>query len=289
MFYFFMATVFPFGLCWGSFLNVVAHRLARQTSLCTLRSKCPHCNSVIAWYDNIPVLSYFILRGKCRLCRQSISPLYPIIELLTGGVFCGLFFRAMHQQDGFTSLLAHLGEFVDKDGAGDLVRFYSILQEHFYMGFFVSLLFFSALIVALRTDLEAMVIPQCASIWLVPFGAFFSWCGFTGISWQESMIGAMLGYGILWLIAFIFKKMANKDGMGVGDMELLAMIGAFIGPIGAWASLLAASCMGVLVGFAYLVIAHKGRFTRIPFGPFLVFGATFYFFFKDMVLAFLFC
>ena len=289
MFFFLVFLILICGLCWGSFLNVVAHRLARQTTLFTLRSRCPHCSQVIVWYDNIPVLSYLFLRGKCRLCKQSISFLYPLIELLTGMLFVCLLLHVTYEQHYFVSLLSHFGDFIDNNGAGEVVRFYALLGHQLQYRFIVSLLFFSALIVALRTDLEAMVIPQCASIWLVPAWIILSWGGYMDISWRESMVGAILGYGILWLIAFIFKKMAHKEGMGVGDMELLAMIGAFLGPIGAWITLLFASIVGFLAGVLYLIIAHKNRGTRIPFGPFLVVGAIFYFFFKTTINAFLFC
>lgn len=289
MFYFALLAMFIFGLCWGSFLNVVAHRLARGASLFTMRSKCPSCYQVIAWYDNIPVFSYLVLRGRCRLCKEDISVLYPFIELLTGSLFVGLFVHAVRIQNTFIGLLTHFGGFIDSNVAGDLVRFYHVLGHQFYSSFLIYILFFSALVVAIRTDLEAMVIPQCVSIWLVPFAVFFSWSGFMDISWRESMLGALLGYGILWFVAFIFKNMAHKDGMGVGDMELLAMIGAFLGPIGAWAALFIGSIIGFIGGITYLLVAHKHRSTRIPFGPFLAIGAISYFFLKDLITALLFC
>lgn len=289
MIYFFAGLVFLIGLFWGSFLNVVAYRLAHQKSLLTARSRCPYCNTIISWYDNIPLLSYVVLRGRCRLCKEPISFLYPVVEFITGIIFLVTLLFFINQERGFVPMLAHIYESLDVQGAGNFVYLYTIIKNHLVAGFFVHLLFFSALIIALRTDLEAMVIPQCVSLWLVPAGIFFSWCGFTGVSWQESILGAILGYGVLWGVAFIFRGLTHKDGMGVGDMELLAMIGSFLGVVGAWLSLMVASLFGVIIGLAYLLLMHKKRSTHIPFGPFLVFGAIIYFFFKDMVLAFLYC
>lgn len=288
MFYFWVFFVFIAGLCWGSFLNVIAHRLACQKALFTMCSRCPHCGQVIALYDNVPVISFIFLRGKCRSCQARISPLYPFIELLTATLILALFCQSAFQHYYFIESLAHLGDLIDIKGAGDLVRFYTTLSAHAYALFFVHVLFLSALIVAIRTDFEAMVIPQCASIWLVPVGVFLSKCGLTGVSWQESMLGSVLGYGILWTIAFVFKKMANKDGMGVGDMELLAMIGSFLGPLGAWLSLFIASMIGFVGGISYLLIAQKNRATRIPFGPFLALGALCCLFFREFFVAILF-
>jgi leader peptidase (prepilin peptidase)/N-methyltransferase len=131
-----------------------------------------------------------------------------------------------------------------------------------------------------------MLIPQLCTLWLVPVGIIASYFGFTFISLTSSITGAVLGYGLLWLIAFLFKFFTKRDGVGVGDMELLAMIGSFLGPVGVWFSLMIGSFTGLFLGVIYLLISKKGRFTRIPFGPFLVLGAILYFLFDQKIIFF---
>ena len=240
-------------LCWGSFLNVVAYRITFEKPFFTRRSVCPHCNKIIKWYDNIPVLSWIILKRKCRACSKIISWLYPFTEIITAITMTNLFFNS----------------------------YYNIPL------FFSYFIFFSALIVATRTDLEAMVIPQLFSLWLVPAGIIFSALHFTKITVLESLLGTTLGYGVLWIVAKVFKLVTKKDGLGQGDMELLAMIGSFLGPIGIWFALTIGSIAGLLIGGTYLLITKKLKTTRIPFGPFLALGAIIYFFYEKTILMFL--
>ncbi len=144
--------------------------------------------------------------------------------------------------------------------------------------------FFSALIIAVRTDFEAMVIPQLFSIFLVPVGITCAALGFLPISFQTSVMGACFGYGILWTVAKIFTYATGKDGIGVGDIELLALIGSFSGPSGVWISLMLASIVGTLCGGIYLAVTGQGKTTKIPFGPFLVLGAVGYVLFASSFL-----
>jgi len=238
-------------LCWGSFLNVVAYRSICDIPFFAKRSVCPYCKNIIFWYDNIPILSWFFLRGKCRHCKKSISYLYPFIEILTVVILTSLLFK------------------VDD-----------------ILSFWVFFLFFSALIVSTRTDLQAMVIPQIFSLWLVPVGIVFAFFDLLNITVLQSLGGAVLGYGGLWLIAKIFKVITKKEGLGVGDMELLAMIGAFLGPVGVWFSLFIGSFSGLLIAGGYLLLTKKSKETKIPFGPFLALGATIYFFFNEYLVCF---
>ena len=239
-------------ICWGSFLNVVAYRITYDKPFLTKRSYCPHCESFIAWYDNIPILSWLLLGGKCRSCKKSISYLYPLIEIASGLIFTALFYELF--PDFFSSaFIAH------------------------YITYFI---FFSALIISTRTDLQEMVIPQIFSIWLIPVGVIAAFLGFSFVSPLGAIIGAALGYGILWVIAKLFFYFAKREGMGEGDMELLGMIGSFLGPVGVWFTLLAGSIAGFLIGGVYMLISGKGRYAKIPFGPFLALGATLYFFGK---------
>ena len=239
-------------LCWGSFLNVIAYRLTYDKSFFTMRSQCPHCNHVIAWYDLVPVISWIMLGGKCRTCRQPISILYPFIELVTVIIFISLY-----------------------------------LSGSSILSFISFAIFFSALICATRTDFQEMVIPQVVSLWLVPVGILFSFLGGTIVTGWESIVGAIFGYGVLWIVAWVFKKTMRKEGLGVGDMELLALIGSFLGPLGAWFSLMAGAISGLILGGACVYIRKKGPAVPIPFGPFLAFGATLYFFFNPVLLEYL--
>ena len=255
----FIFFIFLFALCWGSFLNVIAYRLTFDKPFFTKRSYCPKCNTLIAWYDNIPLISWIILCSKCRSCKSPISALYPFIELLTGIIGIALWFHVFPCNFSMTLLPT----------------------------FFAYALFFSALIVATRTDLEAMIIPQIASLWLVPIGFLFAYSQIIYITIYESIVGAGIGYISLWLVAKTFKLLTKKDGLGIGDMELLAFIGAFLGPIAIWASVLIGSISGLIVGGGYLLISKGDRSTRIPFGPFLALGATLFFFFEAKIIALL--
>jgi leader peptidase (prepilin peptidase) / N-methyltransferase len=250
MFILFLILIF---LCWGSFLNVVAYRITFDKKFLTTRSVCIHCNKIIKWYDNIPVFSWIRLKGKCSVCRKTISWLYTFTEIVTAILMTILFIRY------FDNIPLFLSYFI----------------------------FFSALIVATRTDLEAMVIPQLFSLWLVPVGIILSVLNFTKITVLESLLGAILGYGVLGIVAKVFKFVTKKDGLGQGDMELLAMIGSFLGPIGIWFALTIGSIVGLFIGGGYLLITKKLKTTRIPFGPFLALGAIVYFFYENTILMFL--
>lgn len=241
-------------LCWGSFLNVVAYRSVYDKDFFQKRSTCNNCNSLIKFYDNVPVISYLILRAKCRNCKAKISILYPVIELLTSVILTLLFFNIFYINNNFIFYYKNILEFI---------------------AYFI---FFSALIIATRTDLEALVIPQIFSIYLVPVGILFSYFNLLKISFLDSIIGTISGYLILFLTAKIFKFLTKKEGLGQGDMELLALIGSFTGFFGVWYTIIISSFTGSLIGILYILITKKARDLQIPFGPFLSFGAIVYFF-----------
>lgn len=254
------ALLFLMFICWGSFLNVVAYRITYDKLFFTKRSYCPSCESLIAWYDNIPLLSWVLLGGKCRSCKQRISILYPFVELLSGVIFTALFFE-----------------------------FYPLFPLSYFVGYFTTyFIFFSALIVATRTDLQEMVIPQLFSLWLIPIGIASALLGFSYVAPLGSIVGAILGYGMLWIVGKSFMYLTKREGIGEGDMELLGMIGAFLGPLGAWFALLIGSLGGLLAGVLYMWFSGKGRYAKIPFGPFLALGGTLYFFFQTALVSLLF-
>ncbi len=277
--------IFLFGLCWGSFLNVLAYRLAFDKPFFTARSYCPHCRKNIAWYDNIPVISWLLLGGKCRNCKQSITALYLFFELITAIVFVLVAVKFFPRFFPMYYLML-----VDAP-ALDLSLFVGGMPNHLILhagGLLLSAgLFLSALIAATHTDVRAMVIPQLFSIWLAPVGIMLSVFNFTGITYKESILGAVIGYGTLWVVAAAFKFFAKKEGLGVGDMELLCMIGAFLGPVGVWFTLMIGSITGMILGGGYLLISGNDRMTRIPFGPFFSLGAAIYFFCGQHITSFL--
>lgn len=239
----------PLFLCWGSFLNVVAYRLLHSLSIIFPSSFCPSCKHSIAWYDNIPVVSFLLLRGKCRSCKSPISWLYPFIELLT------------------VILMVLLFEYVDSS---------------YWLAYF---LFFSALIVTIRTDLEQMLISRYVTLYAVPVGWLFAYLGYLPISLTQSILGSLAGYLILLLISVTFKQIKGKEGMGQGDLELLAFIGSFVGLWGVWVTLMVGSIVGALIGITYLLWAPKKESIALPFGPFLALGAILFIFFADTITA----
>ncbi len=204
----------------------------------------------LCWYDNIPLISFCLLRGKCRSCLVPISFLYPFIELITVASFLGLFYY---------------------------------IDSSYWFAYGI---FFSALIVTIRTDLETMLISRYVTLFLVPVGWGLSYCNLLPISLMSSFLASIFGFGFLYAISYIFLKLTGKEGMGQGDVELLAFIGAFLGPIGCWISLMIATILGTVLGISYLLITKQSKGTGIPFGPFLAFGALFYTLFKDLFFLF---
>jgi leader peptidase (prepilin peptidase) / N-methyltransferase len=252
-------SVITFSLIWGSFLNVVAYRSVTDKPFLQKRSTCNECNSLIFWYDNIPVISWIILKGRCRNCKNKISILYPFIEILTTILITFLFYNIFQYGFSYQNIFSFIAYFI----------------------------FFSALIISVRTDLQDLVIPQVFSIWLVPLGFIFSYLGFLRISFYESFFGAIFGYFFLWFIAFLFKFFAKKEGLGKGDMELLALVGSFLGPVAVWFTVLISSFSGLFIGGIYILIKKKDQGVRIPFGPFIVIGAVIAFFFNNLIYSFL--
>jgi len=253
-YYFFI----PFFLCWGSFLNVLAYRLILKKSIVRPRSSCPYCNVCIAWYDNIPLFSWMFLRGKCRTCRHKISLYYPFIEILT---------------------------------AATLSLLYTLIPLHYFFAYFI---FFSALIVTIRSDMETMLISSFVTTFLIPLGLVLSICGLLPISLTASITGTLFGYFFLFFVNKVFKHMRGIDGIGEGDFNLLAFIGSFTGIIGCWMSITIGSLLGSLYGIFILVslpnynnIKNSLQHTQIPFGSFLAFGAILFVFLQKQIFTYL--
>ena len=240
-----------FGLIIGSFLNVCIYRLPRDMSIIHPPSTCPQCGKRIQFYDNIPVISYILLRGKCRTCHNPIPLQYPVVELLSGLLSVGIFLKY-----GFS------------------------LQ---YMVFFI---FCDALLLISFIDLQHKIIPDILSVPGALLGLLLAVFKINPqVTWWDSLIGIVGGTGFFYLIAFLFLWLRKKEGMGMGDVKLLAMIGAWMG----WRPLpfiiLIASLSGTLIGGGTLFLSRKKFDENIPFGPFLVIGALVFFFFEPKILA----
>lgn len=255
------AIILALGLSIGSFLNVCIARMPEDRSIISPPSHCPHCGAFIRWYDNIPVLSWIFLRAKCRSCKYPIAPTYPLIETATG-----LLILMVWQQfiaNPFEMTPARLLAFV----------FYTI---------FVSMLMGLTFI-----DLKHGIIPDEFSIYAVPIGIL----GCYGIgllepglipSWQGSLLGAFLGGGSLLFIYGAYWLLTRKEGMGLGDVKLLAMIGAFLGPFPALLIVLMVSAIaGSIVGIGVMIVKGGGLKTAFPFGPFLAIAALAQLFFGE--------
>jgi len=234
-----------FGLALGSFLNVCIYRIPLQKSIIHPRSSCPNCGQPIRFYDNIPVASYVVLLGRCRHCRHPISPRYPVVEAITG-----LFSLAVFLKTETTT-------------------------EYF---FFV--LFGASLVAIAFIDLQHQIIPDVISIPGIIVGFAFSLFS-SSLSWIDSLTGIVGGGGFLLLVALAFEKVTGRQGMGMGDVKMLAMIGAWMG----WRALpfviLLASLSGSMIGGALLLLTRQGVRAKIPFGPFLALGTVVYLFFGN--------
>lgn len=244
------AIAFVYGSVYGSFLNVVVHRLPREESLVRPRSRCPRCHKPIAWHDNVPILSWLILGGRCRHCRRPISARYPAIEAATG-----LLAAALQRRWPADPAWA----------AGAVLACGGLLAV--------------ALI-----DWETFLIPDELSLGLLAGGLLFSpWNPYFagGERWSPSWLalrGSLCGFAMAWAIAVIGETLFKKEALGGGDVKLLAGVGAWAGAAGAFDCLMLGSLAGSVYGLRLLMTGKATRSDPIPFGPFLAAGAVFNFF-----------
>jgi len=228
--------VAAFGLVIGSFLNVCVYRLPRGESIVAPPSRCPRCGHLLAWYENIPVVSYLALRGRCRACRAPISPVYPIVELSTAAIFV-----VMYLQVGPSLLLVS------------------------------RLVFGCAMVVLFLIDLRHQILPNTITLPGIAVG--FALSLFTVPGWRSSLIGIVAGAGIPLLIAEAYYRIRKDEGLGMGDVKMLGMIGAFLGWKLMLLALVLSSFLGSAVGIS-IVVAGKGDMKyKLPFGTFLAIGA----------------
>lgn len=235
--------IFLFGLIIGSFLNVCIYRLPKSKSIVFPGSSCTQCGAEIPFYDNIPVLSYLILKGKCRFCKTSISFRYPLVEIISGLMAAALFLKF-----GLTPEMP------------------------------VYYVFIASLLVVTFIDIDFQIIPDVISLPGIPifFAASFI---LSDMTYVESILGILLGGGSLYAIAWGYSAIMKKEGMGGGDIKLLAMIGAAIGWKGVIFTVFVSSTVGSIIGVILMVLTEKNMKLSIPFGPFLSIGAMAYVFF----------
>jgi len=226
-----------FGAVVGSFLNVVIYRLPLGKSVVWPASGCPHCSRELSWYENIPVLSWIALRGRCRTCGGPISIRYPLIEALTGVMFALAFWFY---------------------GPGALL--------------FSRLIFGCALVVLFAIDLEHQLLPNAITLPGIVIGFIFSL--FTEPGWLSSLIGILVGGGVLWGMAEAYYRVRHEEGLGMGDVKMLAMVGAFLGWQLTLLTLMLASFSGTFIGLFFIVTKRGGMKYALPFGTFLALGAA---------------
>jgi leader peptidase (prepilin peptidase)/N-methyltransferase len=243
-----------FGLLIGSFLNVCIHRWPRGRSVVRPRSHCVRCRKIIAWYDNIPLVSYALLRGRCRHCGRRISPRYPAVELLTGVLFFG-FVRLLGPSLAAAKMCV-LAAILIALIFSDLEK--RILPDELTLGGTLAGLAF-AVFVPLRDE------SSLGLFWLMGLNLSGR------IEWlSEAAAGALLPAAFLWLGGWVYFKLRGREGLGLGDVKLMMMVGAFLGLQASLMTLLVGSIAGSIVSVLYIWIAKKDASTyQLPFGTFL--------------------
>jgi leader peptidase (prepilin peptidase)/N-methyltransferase len=242
-------TVFLFGLCIGSFLNVCIFRLPLSKSIVRPRSSCPKCGYMIQFYDNIPVLSYLLLGGKCRQCLEAISFRYPMVEIISG-----LFAVAA------------------------LYKFGLSLETPVYY------VFIACLLVITFIDIDHRIIPDMITLPGIPI-FFLASFALPDMTYKDSLLGLLAGGGSLYLVAWTYQTLAKKEGMGGGDIKLLAMMGVLIGWKGVLFTIFVSSFVGTILGLGVMVYTRANMKLAVPFGPFLSVGAVTYIFLGNEIIA----
>lgn len=264
--WYFDLIVFFFGACWGSFMNVCIWRIPREESVVKPRSHCPKCNMMITWRDNIPLLSWLALHGKCRKCGQPISVRYPSVELITAILFVGIW--------KLYGPLSVIGEAV------------GMTQSLAFVGFYFLLTF--GLVMSSYIDIDHMYLPDRVTKGSMILGVLASFIfpvlqapaiGPTPTHLAaviNSGLGLLLGGGLLWGVAILGKFIFKKDAMGFGDIKLMAGLGACFG----WQSIpfiiFVSSLIGAIAGISLIVAGKKELQSKIPFGPYIAGAALFW-------------
>lgn len=247
-YFIFTAFIFSFGAIWGSFLNAIIYRIPRDINIAIPRSFCPKCEKKIFWYENIPVLSYIFLKGKCSECKCKISPRYPLIELLSGLVAVYLFPQSI---DSY-SLFIFAFQFA----------VFCVLCSHFFI------------------DLDHKILPDSLNLYLAVLFLSYS---ITHYSWKFWLLGGVIGFFVPLAFAWGYYLLRKKEGFGGGDIKLLGALGLYLGPMGIIYNILFSSFIGSIVGISLIVLKKMDRDTYIPFGPFIIIVALIQIFFPELL------
>ncbi|KAF0123202.1 MAG: leader peptidase (prepilin peptidase) / N-methyltransferase [bacterium] len=239
---------FIFGTIVGSFLNVCIFRLPKKQSIVSPFSYCPNCHKPIKFYHNIPILSFLFLGGKCSNCREPISYRYPVVELLAGLLSLALF-----------------------------------LKFGLSLSYFVYLTFSASLLVITFIDIDHQIIPDVITLPGIILGFTVS-LFLPGMTFMDSIIGIAAGGGGLFLVAMGYHLLTKREGMGVGDIKLISMIGAFLGIKGVILTIFLGSLFGSSVGLAVMIKEKRDRRYAVPFGPFLTIGALIFLFWGEIIV-----
>lgn len=259
---YFASLAFCVGACLGSFLNVCIYRIPLEQSVITPRSHCPQCNTLIAWYDNIPILSWLLLRARCRHCGCAISARYITVETLTAVLFLLVWLKFGMPDTGRVLGLTPITDL-------RLVPVYWLLVFGLLLGTFV--------------DIDHMIIPDRVSLGGIVLGLGLSvlvpslhreQTALGGLG--AAFLGAVAGSGLLWLTAVLGKLIFRKDAMGMGDVKLLGAIGAFLGWVSVLFTVMISSFIGAIVGISLVLSRRKEMQSRIPYGPYLALAALFW-------------
>ncbi len=257
---FFTMLSFTWGACIGSFLNVCIYRIPNDLSVVTPRSHCPTCKKPIAWYHNIPILTWLSLRGKCAYCGAPISPRYVLVEALVGVLFLLVWLNFV-VVEGYVPPLG-MGGFTDPL----LIPIYWLVVSGLVLGTFVD---FEHMIIPDRVTLGGIAAGLVLSAVVPSLHGQESWLG--GL--VSSVIGLVVGWGLLWLVAVIGKAIFKQDAMGLGDVKLLGAIGAFFGWQAILFTIMVSSLLGSIVGITLVLAKSKELQGRIPFGPYIALAA----------------
>ena len=240
------------GGLWGSFANVCIYRLPKEQDVVSGRSHCPKCKKKIFWYDNIPLISYFLLKGKCRKCKKKISIQYSLVEFISIFLFVNIYY---FYGITLTSVLL------------------MILSLSFIVIFFI--------------DLKHFIIPNSITFPLMALGfakSFDPNLNSIFPNYINSLIGGIFGYGIIWSIIYFYKKIRNKEGMGLGDAKLFAVIGFWFGWISLPFIIFLSSTIALISVVPDLLKKSKKLTSQIPFGPYIIIATIVYLIFKDEFL-----
>ncbi len=282
----FAAFSFAAGACVASFLNVVAWRVPRGESIVSPPSHCPKCNAPIRWWQNIPILSWLALRGRCANCREPISPRYILVELLGGVLFLAAFLHIFG--DGWPTIFGR----VQSLSVGSVVSL------------FVWWIWIALMIVGSFIDFDHKLLPDFVTVGGMVLGVAY-WA-LLSLSFRDfhpeflnlkmylpllfSIAGLVFGFGLLWLIRFLGSKAFKREAMGMGDVFLMGAVGAIFGPVAVLVTLILSSLFGSVVGVSMVALSKTkfGKFVEIPYGPYICMGCLVWMFWgMDLVMWYL--